>query len=421
MLADLRIKAVQAFLPQFRLLGRGPFRRLFLARVGSSFGNWLAYIALLVVIYDQTGSAHWVAAVAVAYFLPGVLVGLLASHLVDLLPRKRTLVISDLVNVAVFCTLPWVSSASMMIGLIVISGFASALFRPALYASLPYVLKGDEELARGTALLSSSEMVANLLGPVLSGVLFALLGPTVLYLVDAGTYLFSALMIMTLASSSLQGERVAQAQSRLAEASRGLVLIATNKRIRGLVLTWGPMAAVLYTTNVASIVLARTVLGAGSTGYGIMVAASGAGLAVGALLVGALNRQDLIAVFRWFALGLGLTIGLTALSPTVFVAVLFYFVAGVFNGGCLVCLQTLVQQLTAPEVRGRVFIGFGSLVQLFAVIGLISGGSIVEVLGGRWSWVFAGSVTVTLSLLTWWLVPAREEESALAVSALEPE
>jgi MFS family permease len=101
---------------------------------------------------------------------------------------------------------------------------------------------------------------------------------------------------------------------------------------------------------------------------------------------------------------------------------LLYLLAGVFNGLCLVSLQTLVQQLTAAEVRGRVLIGFGSLVQLCVLVGILAAGPVVSLLGGRWSWAAAGAFTVAVALLAWVLVPTQEgepEEAPAPAAALE--
>ena len=74
------------------LLGaRRDFRLLFLASLGSSIGTWLAFVALVVDVYDRTGSAAWVSALLVAEFAPLVVIGLLAGPLLDRLPRRRVL------------------------------------------------------------------------------------------------------------------------------------------------------------------------------------------------------------------------------------------------------------------------------------------------------------------------------------------
>ena len=71
------------------------FRRLFLATFASSIGTWLAFVALVVDVYDRTGDANWVSALLIADFLPIVVVGILLGPLIDRLPRRNILVAAD--------------------------------------------------------------------------------------------------------------------------------------------------------------------------------------------------------------------------------------------------------------------------------------------------------------------------------------
>ena len=93
------------------LLRRSPsFGYLFLATAGSSFGTYLAAIALVLQIRDLTGSGVWVAALLIADFLPIVVIGFLLGPLVDRLSRRRLMIASDLARFGVFATLPFVGS-----------------------------------------------------------------------------------------------------------------------------------------------------------------------------------------------------------------------------------------------------------------------------------------------------------------------
>src|SRR3990170_379577 len=72
------------------------FRALFLATLASSIGTWLAFIALVVDVFDRTGDASWVSALLIAEFFPLVVVGILAGRLIDRTSRRWLLVSADL-------------------------------------------------------------------------------------------------------------------------------------------------------------------------------------------------------------------------------------------------------------------------------------------------------------------------------------
>src|SRR5919108_5404296 len=91
------------------------FRALFLATLGSSLGTLLATVALVVDVKDRTDSGPWVGALMFVEFLPAVAVGLFFGPLLDRLPRRGLMIVSDLIRCAVFCTLPFTTTAGQIV------------------------------------------------------------------------------------------------------------------------------------------------------------------------------------------------------------------------------------------------------------------------------------------------------------------
>ena len=146
------------------LLRRSPsFGYLFLATAGSSFGTYLAVIALTVAVKDLTESGVWVAALLIADFLPIVLIGLLLGPLVDRLSRRRLMIVSDLVRFGVFVALLFADSAGTIVGLAAVSGVATGFFMPAANAGLPNLVP-DEELPNANSLVQTMENLAWMIG-----------------------------------------------------------------------------------------------------------------------------------------------------------------------------------------------------------------------------------------------------------------
>ena len=114
------------------VLANQSFRLLFIANLASGLGTWVALIALQVDVYDRTQSGWWVGALLIANLIPSIALGLLLGPLVDRLSRKWLMVASDLGRLAVFCVLPFASSAAQIVGLAVVAGVGNAFFRPAV-------------------------------------------------------------------------------------------------------------------------------------------------------------------------------------------------------------------------------------------------------------------------------------------------
>ena len=107
---------MSTFTSQLEPLRLPAFRKLFLATMGSSVGTLMAAVALTLDVQERTKhSPHtglWVSAVLIVAFLPTVVVGLFFGPLLDRLQRRALMVGADLVRVAVFCALPFASSAA---------------------------------------------------------------------------------------------------------------------------------------------------------------------------------------------------------------------------------------------------------------------------------------------------------------------
>ena len=265
------------------LLRRSPaFRSLFLATAGSSFGTYLAAIALIVTIYDKTQSGVWVAALLIVDFLPIVLVGLLLGPLLDRLSRRNLMIFSDLVRCAVFAALPFVDRPAGIVGLAAVSGIATGLFTPAVYAGLPNLVP-EEELTNANSLLQTVETLAWMIGPILGGVLVTVWGRTVPFAVNSVTFLLSAVLV-----SRIDERRLRSAESLTRgywrDVTDGLRLVVTARPLRTVLIVWNIAILGSAAINVAEVEFAKKTLGAGNLGYAAFVAGSGMGLALGSFL-----------------------------------------------------------------------------------------------------------------------------------------
>src|SRR3954453_9622118 len=95
-----------------------PFRRLAAALAASQVGDWLYNVALLSLVFERTGSAAWVALTTAARVIPIVALGPLGGVVADRLDRRRLMIASDLVRVAVMGLLGIVALAVLPIILV---------------------------------------------------------------------------------------------------------------------------------------------------------------------------------------------------------------------------------------------------------------------------------------------------------------
>lgn len=397
------------------LLRRSPsFGLLFLATAGSSFGTYLAAIVLTVDVFDRTGSGVWVAALLIADFLPIVLIGLLLGPLVDRLSRRRLMVVSDLARVGIFAALPFVDGPAGIVALAGLAGVATGFFRPASYAGLPNLVP-DEELTNANSLLQTVETLAWMIGPVVGGLMLTTWSPSVPYAVNAVTFLVSAVLVARIADRQLRSEE-SLTRGHWRDVADGFRLVLTSAPLRTVLIVWNVVLLGSAAINVAEVVFAKETLAAGNIGFGILVAASGVGLAAGSFLAApSLGTFGLRRHYAGSIALMGLGWGGAAFSPTIFVAVPLVILGAAGNGAAIISNQLLVQRGAPDRYRGRALATIMS--SNYAVLGLAmaAAGVLTDAFGPRWVWGVAGGVYVvagfTTVLVTRWLPVAQEEES----------
>jgi MFS family permease len=404
------------------LVRRSPaFGYIFLATAGSSFGTYLATIALIVQVYDKTDSSVWVSALLITEFLPIVAIGLLLGPLVDRMSRRWLMIGSDLARFGVFAALPFVESPTAIVALAAVAGVATGFFIPAANAALPNLVP-EEELVNANSLIATAETLAWMIGPVVAGALLAVWSPSVPYGVNAVTFLVSALLVSRVSEAMLRSEDPIT-RGHWRDVADGLKLVATGRPLRTVLVVWNVALLGSAAINVAEIGFAKDTLGAGDLGFGLLVAASGVGLALGSFLVApALGKVGLRRNYVGALVLMGVGWGAAALSPTIWLAVLFVVGGAAGNGAAVVCNRLLVQRGAPDQYRGRALATIMS--SNYAVLGLsmAAAGVLTEIYGPRAVWlgggvVFLGAALIALVLTRWLPITAEAEHDAMAASA----
>ena len=405
------------------LLGRAPaFRSLFLATLGSGLGSMLAVIALTVDVYDRTQSGAWVAGLLIADFLPTIAIGLLLGPLLDRFSRRGLMIASDLVRLGAFVALPFANGPGMIVALALVVGFATGFFRPAAYAGMPNLVSEDD-LPYANSLFQTVENLTWMLGPLLGGVLLSVSGPDVPYVVNAATFLVSALLLARIPAARLRSEE-AFSRGHWRDLADGFAHVARSREVLTVIVAWTIVMFGEAGINVAEVFLVRDALDAGNAGLGVMMGGTGLGMVVGsALAAGLITRLSIPAVYGG-ALGvMGVGYAVAAAAPSIWMALPVVGIAGLGNGIATVCNPMLVQQGTPDRVRGRVFTVVMSVNYVFLGIGMAVAGPLTDAFGPRWVWGAASALFVVAGLIGAWLsrgVTIARTEPVVVVSAAGP-
>jgi MFS family permease len=376
------------------------FRLLFFATLGSSLGTLLATVALVIDVKDRTNSGPWVGALMFVEFLPAVAVGLFFGPFLDRLPRRGVMIVSDLIRCAVFCTLPFATSAAQIVVLAGIAGFTTGFFRPAVYAGLPNLV-AEHELARANSLIQTSENVSWTLAPVLGGALVAATSPDSAYWVNAASFLLSALLVFRIPGDKLHGA-LAISHGYLRDIAEGVGRVIRTRPLRTVLIVWTITLAGAAASNTAQVFLAKDTFSAGDFGYGLVFGCIGLGLAIGSFGAGSwVERRSAGSVYAASILLQGIGVGAAAAMPNVWAALPCFVLSGIGNGVAVVCNALLVQRGASDEVRGRVFTVIMSVNYAAYGIAVLAAGPLTDAYGPRWIYGVVGAVLFVASLIAY--------------------
>jgi MFS family permease len=378
------------------LLRHAPgFRLLFLATLASSIGTWLAFVALVIDVFDRTDDANWVSALLIVEFLPLVVVGFFAGRLIDFTSRRSILVGADLARAGVFAALPFAGSALQIVLLALAAGIATSFFRPAVYAGLPNLV-ADRDLPQANGILQTADNLTWAVGSLAGGTLVATAGTDVAYWLNAATFLVSAAFIVRI-REDLEQAHVAS-MGRWRDVVAGLSTSVRSRPLVTVLVAWSIVMLANAGVNVAEVVLAKDVFDAGDFGFGLLVAATGVGLVIGSVAGGSWIEQRGMAVPYTVSIALmAVGFGAAAAAPNVWLAAVAVIVAGAGNGSAVVANAVLVQRGAPDQMRGRAFgfimsVGYG-----FLGVGMVAAGFLTDALGARTVWAISAGLLLLAS------------------------
>ena len=403
-------------------------RRLNLALAGSMIGDWAYATAIVVWAYENGGPTAvglWFAIrlAAMAVVTP------FAATLADRFPRIAVMVGTDLVRLVIVLAVAAVIAvdgpAAVVYVLATLASLVSAPFRPAQMALLPGLVRSPAELTAANAVGSTVESLAMFIGPAIGGLLLTLTGIPVVLLVNAVTFTWSAVLVLSIARSEAKaapapasaeeppdpagpatdtegsaGPEDDAAESFWAQSVAGFRVLLANRDLRLITLLYCAQTVVAGASIVFEVTMADDLLGTGPAGVGYLDSVLGVGALVGGLLAVALApRHRLASDFGLGVLFWAVPLLLVTVWPTAAVAFLAMFVLGVANPVADVNASTILQRLVPDAVMGRVFGALDAALIAAMALGSLVMPLLLRELGLQWA---LAALTLPVALL--WLV-----------------
>ena len=286
---------------------RGDFSKFWAGQTVSNLGSSITLFALPLLVYELTGSAINLALTTAAQFIPHLAFGLFIGAWVDRLDRKKLMIVVDLLRAGVISTIPLLAAFdALSVWWIYGTGFVMStltiFFDSSQFAAIPSLVR-KRELVNANGQIQASYSAAQVAGPLLAGVLVSVLPLAGVVLVDATTFVVSAITLGLVSKgfNAADDESKPRSPSTIRnEVLVGLRYVMSNPVLRNLSLMMG-FANLLAATIYSQIVLfADLQLGATRSQTAFIFAAGAAGMTVFGLLAGRIrNRFGFTKVVRW--------------------------------------------------------------------------------------------------------------------------
>lgn len=394
-------------------------RRLASGRLISVTGGAAAYTALMFTVWEQTHSAVWQSATLLLTF--GV-VGVLApitGHLGDRFDRRIVMIISESIAAALFLAMAFAGATKLLVGLAFLSALAESPFWSSSGAAIPNLVERPEDIAWANSLLGLGRNAGIMIGPMIGGVLLSILGAPWVFAINAATFVVSILLTISV-RGDYAGERTEADEEAHQGLGAGVRFLWREPVIRRMTIAWLVFLLGAGMGMVADAPLAEA-FGAGSAGFGLLIAVWGGGSVIGSLLARKLTArtEPLWLVIGAAGIALGhLGVGVAPVFGLVLVSGL---IMGTSDGLTIVAETGIMQRRTPDAVRSRAMAAFDAVLSLGLAIAYIFAAPVLKAVGPQRVYLLGGIAAIGATLVLMPLLRLSREAAPVGDAApVEP-
>ena len=335
------------------------YRLFFAGQLTSVAGTWMQNIALawLVVQLAPHSRGLAVGVLAICRFGPFTLLGLLAGVVTDRFDNRRTVIVTQSVQMffsAVLAAITLLGHVQLweVYAIAVFTGTALVFDAPARQ-NLTFQMVGRDELPNAIALNSSLFNTARIFGPALAGIIIAAWGAGWAFAINTVSFVAVLAGLLAMRTSELYPLLDRRRPTFWRGTREGFAYARRNRTVLVILSMMVVFSSVCFNFNIILPLLAKDTLAAGPRTFGIISACFGAGALVGALSAAMMANARWRVMFAGAA-GFGLCELVLAPLHSTLLAGAVLFVCGVFFTSYSANSNSALQLASADYIRGRV-------------------------------------------------------------------
>ena len=369
----------------------------------SLLGTWVQHVAMAWLVYRMTGSAFWLGVVGFAGHIPHMFFSPVAGVLADKWDKKKILYLTQALSLwqavmLTVLTLGQVIELWHVIGLAAFLGLVNAVDVPTRQSFFVELIEQKKDIGNAIALNSSTFNIARLLGPALAGLLIAMKGEGICFLINAVSFVPILVSLYFVRSPKRKkGESTIPVWRGFKEGARYLFQFSPIRDILFLMAFLGLFGMPFH---ILFPVFASEILHAGSKVYGALAAAVGLGALAGALVVA--SKKNVLGFEKIILFSSILfSVGMIAFSQSrsFFVALVVLFWAGLALMVQMACANTVIQMVVDDDKRGRVMSFYSMAIVGTAPFGSLLMGSLASHFGVSFALLLCGLICLAGALI----------------------
>ena len=402
----------------FRSLRVRNFRLFFVGQFISAVGLWMQQVAELWLILQLTDSAAALGAITATHFGPILVFGLWGGVIADRVDKRRLLMVTQTLLGLLAGGLA-ITSAQGTLGVATLFGFSfavgmvTALDNPTRRSFVREMVP-LADVPNAVSLNSTLMTSARTVGPMISGILLATHGPTVVFAVNGISYGAVLIALWLMRPDDLY--RTAPVPRGPGQLVEGLRYSWQNTAVRLPIVTMAWIGTLSFNFSLLLTLFADHVFDVGSQGFGVLISMTAIGSLVGALIT-ASRRVVTVRYIATAAIGFGLVTLVAAVAPTYLTMAIVLVPVGLFAIAFLAGAQSVAQESTELHLQGRVMALFAVVFLGSTPVGGLIAGAVAEWFGPRAAFGMGGLTAVLVGVWAYRVVARAGEVSRPAVSS----
>lgn len=385
----------------FRALKYRNFRIFFIGQGVSLVGTWMQVIAMSWLVYRMTNSPFLLGIVGFSSQMPSFVFGPFAGIIADRFNRHRLLIITQALSmiqalILAVLTLTGTIAVWHLIVLGIFLGCINAIDIPARQSFIVEMVERKENLGNAIALNSLMFNAARLVGPSIAGIIIALAGEGICFLINGLSFL--AILASLCAMKIKVKKRDQGSYDMIKDLKEGFAYTFGFPPIKFILLLLAVISLMGSSYMVLMPVFAKDVLKGGPGTLGILMSSVGVGALVATLYLA--SRKSVVGLSPLIPLCSGIfSVGLIffSFSHSLIISMLLLAISGFGFMTNTAVSNTILQTIVDDDKRGRVMSFYAMAFMGMAPIGSLLAGSLASKIGAANTLILGGVCSIAAS------------------------